>query len=302
MQSLTNVLRLAVLLTVLIAPVAPALGSTIIGLNLDLTAPDDASTPGFNTFLTTFAISLGGVQLADSTETVFYTDEPTKTGLRTEMEIDFSNPAAPVVETITFLGELGDIDHSLESPPVEIVDPGVPSLFNIQAAAAGVGSFLRTNDDTGGSPIRVPVAPNGSYSSSDTTLNVVEGTITATGTLLGSAIPPQVFELSEDNEDLGNPISNNTDSSVMVILAQSTPTLNTYDVTVEAPVEDALIQFVDDDTGAVVDFVINGALRGTGSFTVAVPEPSAGLLAVATLLPGLLTGASRRFRTHEGQA
>ncbi|MEM6799686.1 MAG: hypothetical protein AAF589_09245 [Planctomycetota bacterium] len=251
--------------------VAPADASQIVTAVLDL---EDPSVSGANTFETDFTIDVTGFTIPPGSAGVIYTDDDSNSGLRVELDIDFSNPFLPVVNTIKFVGQLGDINHFLTDPPTVDIDA---TIAQVALEPSGVGSFVETTGSA------VSVMPDGKFDSGPTTsLNVVEGMITATITpVIGSAIV-ETFDLSTAGASSSS-LAGGTLSMVSVTYDKTEGGFDFYDVEVTTPLEDALSTFEIDLGGgdtASLQLSITGNLLGQGSFSVisSIPEPASAAL------------------------
>ena len=265
--------------------VSASSASQVVTVNLDLTDPGAANPGDPNAFFTDFdfsVVSLLGTTSGGITNVgVTYEDEPNKTGLRVELDIDFANPTSPVVKTIKFVGEEEDIDHFLVTPgPIMFSQNGIDATITPN----GVGSFVRTDGPA------VQVDGSGMFDSGpNTSLNVVEGTIAVQAVESNITLFSEVFDLGANGLSSSS-LAGGALSEVLVTFDKTENGFDFYNVQVTTPLEDAMSDFqLDLGLGTIADLTltISGDFVGTGSFSVrsAVPEPAS--LALLVIAGGL---------------
>ncbi|MEM6654723.1 MAG: hypothetical protein AAF596_02880 [Planctomycetota bacterium] len=260
-----------------------ASASGVVSLTLDLLP----SVPGVNQFETQFTATLdtpafpgGPLVLGQSTETVRYEDEPEKTGLRIELDVDVGNRFNPIVNTIRFVGEIGDINHSLNDPPVEL---SVLAGDDLIATPSGVGSLIRTN----GLPRQVNA--NGFFEASETTFIIAEGVVgiegsvtVPTGPLSSTTITVEdgsALSFSQDTVATSAQLAAGLVNSVDVSFDRVQNGDDIYTVRVEAPLGDSLTSLSFDQPGFGtfgLDLLVNGTLIGEGEFAASSIGPAPG--------------------------
>lgn len=235
---------------------------------------DDPSS-GFNVFTTvfTFTPTSPPIPVSSSPIQVDYEDEPHKTGIQANLVIDFSDLDNPVVETVEFDGEPGDIEHSFPTASFFIL--------GFEVFPSDVKGFLRTQ----GGPITVN--SDGSFPAGNTNLVARQGMV---------SIPS--LSVNENLNDLplgefDDPISDSGDlNSIEIVpnLGLSTPTTRVYDLTIISELDNTLLTFP--TTAGDLVFNIDGIFRGTSQITIDVPEPTS--FAGAILALGMI-GMRRRL-------
>ncbi len=229
---------------VLLCGARPAVAESIA-----LVTPLDTPSMAANTFTTT----VNALGFSD-------TNDVTYTGvLRPTLDIDFSDFQNPVVNTLDFFGQAGDIVHSAGTFDFGIL--GTVSLAGIQG---------RIETPVGNQPAPVTSAM---FSSNDHEIIFAQGTVTIMPTIGGAT----VVDLS--TTPLIRTLGGINDSTVTVSLAGVAGGVATYDVGILTPLDMVTVQTGDPQIDALVQITIDGNLVASGQFTRPIPEP--GSLALA---------------------
>lgn len=251
--------------------VALDLGFSAVALDLD-----DPST-GNNSFETIFRVrdTVTNITIDGGPETVDYIDEK-NTGMRVNLDVDFADPLAPLVNSIEFVGQPGDITHAFVGGSIAVLFNNGLVDIDIDAVPNGVKGFLRTQ----GGPI--DVNPDGSFESGNTNLVARQGTVDLDGAItsfLGTLIVDETFSLADTPLDQFNDsISAGAINNVAFDFVGVDSGDRVYDVTVSTVLVNTELPFSAGDFQLALD--ITGTLLGRGQIRVAVPEPaSASLLA-----------------------
>jgi|GEM_PF-3587282 len=247
---------------------------------------DDPST-GNNSFETIFRVrdTVTNISIDGGPETVDYIDE-NNTGMRVNFDIDFDNPLAPVVNSIEFVGQPGDITHAFVGGAIDVLFNNGLVDIDINAVPNGVKGFLRTQ---GGS---IAVNLDGSFESGNTNLVARQGTVDLDGTissLLGMLAVDETFSLADTPLDQFNDsISAGAINNVAVDFVGIDAGDRVYDVIVSTVLVNTELPFSTGDFELALD--ITGTLLGRGQIRVAVPEPSTVSLLVLVLGAALSLG------------
>ncbi|MEM9354113.1 MAG: hypothetical protein AAGA92_13970 [Planctomycetota bacterium] len=222
----------------------PALAESV-----SLLAPLDTPSVSANTFTTTVT-ALG----FSDTDTITYEGQ-----LQPKLDIDFTDFANPVVNSLDFLGQPGDIVHSAGS-----FDFGILGSVSL----AGIQGRIET-------PVANQPAPvtSGMFSSDDHEIIFAQGTITVSPSI-GS---PTVVDLNTN--PLIRTLGGINDSTVTVTLAGVAGGIATYDVEILTPLDMVTVQTGDPQIDALVQITIDGNLVASGQFPRAIPEPGSFALA-----------------------
>ncbi len=267
MKTLTQPLLYALAIAAITISRAP--GATAVSATLPLVA----ATPTANTFATTVEV-LG----QQDTQTILYSGV-----IRPVMGIDFTNPSAPVVQTLDFAGLDADIAHTNATFTVPL---GTAVFTNISG---------RVKTPAANSP--APVTGGTTFNSADHNLIAWHGTIDVTP-IIGSPTQIDLF-----TSQFTGSLTGVNNSTINVTLASLVAGVATYDVDVNAKLDDMLITTGKPDIDNLIHITIDGNVVAHGQFTqtVAVPEPAAlGLasLAIIGLTRIVLVTNSRRHFTR----
>ncbi len=247
---------------------------SFLSIDLDL---DDPST-GNNSFETVFRVTdtVTGISIDGGPVNVDYIDENNR-GMQVDLDIDFGDPLAPVVNSIEFVGQPGDISHVFVGGPIDVqFDNGLVNI-DLDAVPNGVKGFLRTQ----GGPI--PVSPDGSFESGNTNLVARQGTVDIDGTItsfLGTLLVDETFSLADTPLDQFNDsISAGSVNSVTVDFVGVDAGDRVYGVTVATVLQNTQLPFSAGDFELALD--ITGTLLGRGEIRLpGVPEPTTAVLLV----------------------
>lgn len=246
-----------------------ALNATFSSVDLDL---DEPST-GNNRFETLFQITEPGlgVDIEGGPVTVDYIDE-NQTGIQVDLDIDFSDLNNPLVSSIEFVGEPGDISHVFNGGAIEVLFSNGLISIDADVVPNGIKGFLRTQ----GGPIAVN--PDGSFESGNTNLVARQGTVDIDGTLtsfLGAVPIDETFSLADTPVDQFNDsISTGVVNDVQIDFVGIDGDERVYSVAVTTLLENTQLPFADNGFNLIID--ITGTFRGVGEIRIAaVPEPSA---------------------------
>jgi len=259
-----------------------AMNMSFSSIDLDL---DDPAT-GNNSFETIFRVTDAGtgISLDGGPVTVDYEDE-NNSGMQVNLDINFANLAAPVVNTIEFVGEPGDISHVFAGGVIDLLFNNGLVNIDLDATPSGVKGFLRTQ----GGPILV--SSDGSFESGNTNLVARQGMVDIDGaitTLLGALAIDETFSLADTpldqfNDSISAGAINNVSANFVGIDAGE----RVYHVTVSTELQNTELPFTAGGLNLILD--ITGTLQGTGEIRIAnVPEPS-----TASLLLLALAGAAK---------
>lgn len=243
-------------------------------VDLDL---DDPNTPNsINVFETIVSVSSSGLTVSTDPFLVDYVD-PNMRGLQVDLEVDFSDPNNPVVTSIEFVGEPGDISHQVQGGSVNVNDSGLVATVTPN----GVRGFITSP----GGP--TAVNPDGSFNGANNSLVARQGTIDITGTFLGFPFTPISVSLADTPlVDFDEALSNGNTNTVEVTKTGSSGDTFFYDVFVSADLDQTNIDLV--LTGGTANLVIDGTLQGRGQIEFTIPEPASMTLgSVALALLGL---------------
>ena len=245
-------------------------------LDLDL---DDPST-GNNAFQTIFRAidNVSGTVIDGGPVSVDYVDE-NSTGMQVNLDVDFADPLAPIVNSIEFVGEPGDISHVFTGGAIDLFFTDGIFVVDFEAVPNGVKGFLRTQGGV------IPVNPDGSFVSGNTNLVARQGSVDIDGTvssLLGVFTVDETFNLSDTPLDQFNDsISAGSLNNVTVDFVGEDLGERVYHVTVSTLLENTELSFAGEDFELIFD--ISGTLLGRREIRVPiVPEPATvGLLMLA---------------------
>ena len=262
---------------------------TFMSVDLDL---DDPST-GANTFSTIFRVTdLGtGISIDGGPEIVDYLDL-NQSGLQVNRDIDFSDLGNPVVNSIEFVGEPGDIDHVFVGGAIPVEFNDLLVNIDLDAEPDGVRGFLRTQ----GGPIAVN--PDGSFVSGNTNLVARQGTVDIDGTITpiigGPILVDETFSLADTPLDQFNDsISAGALNDVSVDFVGIDGNQRVYSVVVSTELQNTELPFTVDGFALTLD--ITGTLLGRGEVRIdVIPEPVS--LSLMTLGLALAVTTRRRVR------
>jgi hypothetical protein len=207
---------------------------------------------------------------SQDTETVIYSGV-----LRPVLDIDFTNLAAPVLQTLDFAGQDGDVQHTNATFSVPL---GTAVFENVTG---------RVRTAPGHSP--APVVGGTTFNSSDHQLILWHGTIDVTP-IIGS---PQTIDLFDDT--FTGTFQGTGNSTVSVSLNQTAGNIATYDVAATAVMNNVQMTTGDPQIDGLISIFITGNFVASGQFTRPIPEPAAGALA-ALLAPAALLMRRARGR------
>lgn len=266
----------------------PATELSFLSVELDL---EDPST-GNNSFETIFRVTdkVSAISIDGGPVTVDYIDE-NNSGMQVNLDIDFADLLAPVVQSIEFVGEPGDITHAFTGGPIDVVFNDGFFFVDFDAVPNGVKGFLRTQ----GGPIAVN--PDGSFESGNTNLVARQGAVDIDGTvssIVGVFVVDETFNLADTPlSQFNDSISGGSLNTVSVDFVQEEAGENVYSVTVATVLQNTQLPFAGEDFELVLD--ITGTLLGTGEIRVPiVPEPAT--LALMAIAAGSLSVARSRGR------
>ncbi|MEM8946332.1 MAG: PEP-CTERM sorting domain-containing protein [Planctomycetota bacterium] len=259
-----------------------ALAVSFSSVDLDL---DDPLT-GANSFSTVFRVTetVSNITIDGGPEIVDYIDD-NQSGMQVNLDIDFSDLNAPIVNAIEFVGEPGDISHVFVGGSIDVEFTNALFDIDLDATPNGIKGFLRTQ----GGPINVN--PDGSFVSGNTNLVARQGTVGIQGTidsLLGSAAVDETFNLSDTPLDQFNDsISAGSTNDVSVVFDRIEGSERVYSVAVSTVLENTLLPF--SANGFDLELDITGTLLGRGEVRIdVIPEPtSIGLIATAMMMAGI---------------
>ena len=278
-----KMIRSQILLALLICFVALVLVShsravSFSSVDLDLADPNsgDPNMPP-NVFLTTVSAEvpvpgIGTLPVTTPEFTVIYID-PNMSGMQVDLDIDFSDPNAPVVNTIEFVGEPGDIEHVFPDGSVDF-SPGFG--VDVTVTPNGIKGFLTSN----GEPSTVS---SGEFSGMKNSLVARQGTVQV-DTNIGFSLTEDLSE--SDPNDFTAPISGDSDNFISITKTGSSGATSFYDVTVTALLDGTTLEY--DASGVPVILTISGILQGTGQIEFTIPEPASfALCNLALAMAGL---------------
>ena len=279
--------RLILFLSAILACTGASLSSAatmFTSIDLDL---EDTSVAGNNIFTTIIKVPVGGTTLESNPVFVNYED-PAMSGMQVNLDIDFSSPLSPVVNSIEFDGAPGDIEHVFPGGIVdlEFSSPGLLEV-DLEAVPNGIKGFLRTQSGP------IPVT-NGEFLPGNTNLIARQGTIDVDGTVAVLGFPDTVdrtiFLNSRPLDDFDEVISNNVLNTIDVVFDRVESGQIFYDVIVNVELENALLPF--EESGFEVILDITGTLKGAGQVSIDVPEPAT-LGLFATAIVAIAVGRNR---------
>jgi len=175
--------------------------------------------------------------------------------LRPVMDIDFTDPMAPVVNTLDFVGVVGDIAHT---DAVFTATLGTAEFNNITG---------RVETPIANSP--APVTGGGTFSSSDHQLIAWSGTIEVTP-LVGS---PTTIDLNTNT--FSGTFNGTNDSTVNVAFNSLGAGVQVYDVDITAVLDDVQLTTGDALIDGLIGVFVTGNVVASGQFTRPIPEPAA---------------------------
>ncbi len=255
-----------------------AMNVEFLSVDLDL---DDPST-GNNAFSTIFRVTEPNVSLTidGGPEIVNYEDE-NQSGMQVNLSIDFSDLDAPIVNSIEFVGEPGDISHIFSGNAIPIESDSGFITVDLDAVPDGVKGFLRTQ----GGPISVN--NDGSFASGNTNLVARQGTVDIDGTLVGSlggVFVDETFNLADTPlGDFNDSISDGAINNVSVAFTGIDANERVYSVTVTNELQNTELPFSVSGFDLVLD--ITGTLQGVGEIRIPViPEPTSLVLLSSMLV------------------
>lgn len=247
-------------------------------VDLDL---DDPST-GNNRFSTIFRVTevVSSTTVDGGPEIVDYVDE-NQSGMQVNLDIDFSDLDSPIVNTIEFVGEPGDISHVFTGGAIPVEFDNGFIAVDIDAVPNGVKGFLRTQ----GGPISVN--PDGSFAAGNTNLVARQGTVDIDGTLtslLGALTVDETFNLADTPlTGFNDSISAGSLNNVAINFTGIDGADRVYEVVVSTVLENTELPFSISGFDLVLD--ITGTLQGAGEIRIpAIPEPMSLVLLASSLL------------------
>jgi len=204
----------------------------------------------------TFDVNVAVLTSSDMQEVIY------SGALRPVLDIDFSDIANPVIQTLDFAGVGGDIQHT-------------DATFNVPLGAAilnGVQGRIETFP--GSSP--APVTGGNTYSSADHEIIAWMGTIDIVP-VVGSGT---IINLMTNS--FRSSLGGTNDSTVNLTLNNITAGIATYDLELITPLQNVQLQTGNGTIDTAITITIDGNLVARGQITRAVPEPTS-----LTLLAGL---------------
>jgi len=178
--------------------------------------------------------------------------------VRPVLDIDFSNFAAPVVQTLDFAGVTGDILHS-------------DVTFTVPLGTA-VFTGLRGRIETLPGSLSAPVAGGTTYNSADHELIAWMGTIDINSSI--GSIPQINLMTSTFQRSLGGV----NDATVNLTLNNVVAGIATYDLELFTPIQMVTILTGDPLIDNAITITITGNVVARAQITRAIPEPTASVL------------------------
>ena len=244
-------------------------------VDIDLDIPD--ANNDINVFDTIVSVTPQAFSVTISTDPiqVDYVD-PNQRGMQVDLDVDFSDPNNPVVNTIEFVGQAGDLEHQFPGGAVN-VDLGIFGSFDV--VPAGIRGFIKSNSG----PINVN--PDGTFEGGSNSLVARQGTIDVFQAGTNNPVIDQVDLMNTPIEAFVDPISNGSTNTVVITKSGSSGDTFFYNVDVLADLDGTSLDFVANE--ADVNLNITGKLIGTGQIQFTIPEPTTlslcGLAAIAAL-------------------
>jgi hypothetical protein len=185
--------------------------------------------------------------------------------VRLEMEIDFSDFAAPVVQTLDFVGVMGDIQHS-------------DATFTVALGTADFTSVRgRIETLPGNSP--APVTGGTTFSTGDHEIIAWMGTIDITP-IVGSPL-----QINLMNDTFRRTLGGVNDATINLTLNNVAAGLATYDLELFTPLQMVTILTGNPTIDDAITITIDGDLVARTQINRPIPEPStAAMLAGFALL------------------
>jgi hypothetical protein len=196
------------------------------------------------------------------------------------MDIDFTDPLAPVVNTLDFVGVVSDVQH-------------VDATFTSTLGTAQFTNITgRVQTAPGQSP--APVVGGSTFSSSDHQLIAWNGTIELIP-IVGSGTT-----IDLNTSTFTGTFSGTNDSTINVAFNSNGAGVQFYDVDITAVMDDVRITTGDSQIDSVLGIFITGNFVASGQFTRPIPEPATLVQATGAIAACVLAPFLRRRRLRVG--
>lgn len=199
--------------------------------------------------------------------------------LQADLDIDFSDPLNPVIQTIELVGQPGDIQHTFNPNPINVTGTGL----DVDVTLTGVETYLTSNGAA------LPVQANGAFDPAGVLLVVSQGTADVAGTAGGVPFSDQL-DLSVAMFMAVLTGSAAGDATVSVV--SQSPSLITYEAAVSIDMTDAVMK--SDRLRRLLDIGLTGNLAARVQFDRPIPEPTAASLCLLAVCGAMATLRSRR--------